>query len=72
MNTDLAVIMEYIESLKLDEKPNLNETDLIQLHNELKDNGEYGLANFVKGLKDPNELKDFFEFAPKPLDNNCE
>lgn len=58
MSEELIVLKEYIESLGLNQKI-LTADDLLILKNELKDAGEFGLANLVAGLNGPEELLEY-------------
>ena len=57
---EMYVLQEYFESLGLKGKVLTNE-DLALLKSELKDAGEFGLAQWVGALKNPIELLDYIK-----------
>lgn len=58
MLEELAVLKEYFESLGLNNKE-ITQEDLFELKTELKDAGEFGLADLISKLKDPKEILDY-------------
>jgi hypothetical protein len=58
MQSDIELLREYVEMLKLNEKESLELRDWITLREELKEAGEYGLANYIDSLGTPGELQD--------------
>lgn len=58
MSEELILLKEYIESLGFDPKQ-MDQDDLNILKYELKQAGEFGLADLVKSLKSPEELLDY-------------
>jgi hypothetical protein len=59
LSEELTLLREYYESLELNRKEMTLE-DLAMLKSELKEAGEYGLADLVGNLKSPEE---FFEYV---------
>lgn len=60
MSEEMEVLKGYVESLGLHEKDTLVISDITQLLEDLKDNGEYGLANWVSACN-PRELARFIK-----------
>ena len=58
VSEELIVLKEYIESLGFD-PTNMSMDDLINLKNELKNAGEFGLARLVSTLNNPGELLEY-------------
>lgn len=55
---ELTVLVEYFDSLGLN-RTKLTREDLVNLKNELKEAGEFGLARLVESLEDPQDLLDY-------------
>jgi hypothetical protein len=58
MSEELLVLKEYVESLGLNGRE-LTDEDMDTLRNELREAGEYGLANWVANLDSPKELLEY-------------
>lgn len=58
MSEELILLKEYIDGLGFDIKL-MTKDDLNLLKYELKEAGEFGLADLVMSLKNPQELLDY-------------
>lgn len=55
---ELEVLRQHVESLGLDSKAALTQSDVASLCESLRDSDELGLAEYVERLASPDELLD--------------